>query len=171
MPPGENESLGIVSRRRERPRRAVARPQTNRQDGLTTEERDQLRKLRRENTRPAWRQVSAAGVRPSMGSVGDAYDNATAESFFVPLECEGCSIGAASRHRPKPGWRSSSTSKAGTTRIAGTRPSTWSPPSLRTEPPTRGLRSQAPTRLLNRGNSTLRKHPTPDMLVMSAQVE
>jgi putative transposase len=29
-----------------------------------------------------------AGVRPSMGSVGDAYDNAMAESFFAPLECE-----------------------------------------------------------------------------------
>jgi len=28
------------------------------------------------------------GVRPSMGSVGDAYDNATAESFFASLECE-----------------------------------------------------------------------------------
>jgi len=29
-----------------------------------------------------------AGVRPSMGSVGDAYDNAMAESFFATLECE-----------------------------------------------------------------------------------
>jgi putative transposase len=28
------------------------------------------------------------GVRPSMGSVGDAYDNAMAESFFATLECE-----------------------------------------------------------------------------------
>lgn len=27
-------------------------------------------------------------VRPSMGSVGDAYDNAMAESFFATLECE-----------------------------------------------------------------------------------
>ena len=31
---------------------------------------------------------AAAGVRPSMGSVGDAYDNAMAESFFSTLECE-----------------------------------------------------------------------------------
>ena len=30
----------------------------------------------------------AMGVRPSMGSVGDAYDNAMAESFFATLECE-----------------------------------------------------------------------------------
>ena len=29
-----------------------------------------------------------AGVRPSMGSVGDAYDNAMAESFFATLEAE-----------------------------------------------------------------------------------
>ncbi len=29
-----------------------------------------------------------AGIVPSMGSVGDAYDNALAESFFATLECE-----------------------------------------------------------------------------------
>jgi transposase InsO family protein len=29
-----------------------------------------------------------AGVRPSMGSVGDAYDNAMCESFFATLECK-----------------------------------------------------------------------------------
>ena len=29
-----------------------------------------------------------AGVRPSMGSVGDCYDNAMSESFFATLECE-----------------------------------------------------------------------------------
>ena len=29
-----------------------------------------------------------AGVLPSMGSVGDCYDNAMAESFFATLECE-----------------------------------------------------------------------------------
>ena len=29
-----------------------------------------------------------AGLRPSMGSVGDAYDNALCESFFATLECE-----------------------------------------------------------------------------------
>ena len=28
------------------------------------------------------------GVRPLMGSVGDAYDNAMCESFFATLECE-----------------------------------------------------------------------------------
>ena len=28
------------------------------------------------------------GVRPSMGSVGDAHDNAMTESFFASLECE-----------------------------------------------------------------------------------
>ena len=29
-----------------------------------------------------------AGVRPAMGSVGDAYDNAMCESFFATLECQ-----------------------------------------------------------------------------------
>ena len=29
-----------------------------------------------------------AGVRPSMGSRGDCYDNAMCESFFATLECE-----------------------------------------------------------------------------------
>ena len=29
-----------------------------------------------------------AGVRPSMGSVGDCYDNALCESFFATVECE-----------------------------------------------------------------------------------
>ena len=30
----------------------------------------------------------AAGIATSMGSVGDCYDNAMAESFFATLECE-----------------------------------------------------------------------------------
>ncbi len=30
----------------------------------------------------------AAGVRPSMGSVGGAYDNALCESFFATPKCE-----------------------------------------------------------------------------------
>jgi putative transposase len=34
------------------------------------------------------RRCKKLGVRPSMGSVGDAYDNAMAESFFASLECE-----------------------------------------------------------------------------------
>ena len=34
------------------------------------------------------RRCREAGVAPSMGSVGDAYDNALTESFFATLECE-----------------------------------------------------------------------------------
>ena len=34
------------------------------------------------------RRCCEACVRPSMGSVGDAYDNAMCESFFATLECE-----------------------------------------------------------------------------------
>ncbi len=40
-------------------------------------------------TSPAFgKRCKEAGVRPSMGSVGDAYDNAMCESFFATLECE-----------------------------------------------------------------------------------
>jgi putative transposase len=31
---------------------------------------------------------ATAGIRPSMGTVGDCYDNAMVESFFATLECE-----------------------------------------------------------------------------------
>ena len=34
------------------------------------------------------RRCREARVAPSMGSVGDAFDNALAESFFATLECE-----------------------------------------------------------------------------------
>lgn len=34
------------------------------------------------------KRCEASGVRPSMGSVGDCYDNALCESFFATLECE-----------------------------------------------------------------------------------
>jgi putative transposase len=34
------------------------------------------------------KRCAEGGVRPSMGSVGDAYDNALCESFFATLECE-----------------------------------------------------------------------------------
>lgn len=34
------------------------------------------------------RRCKEVGVRPSMGSVGDCYDNALCESFFASLECE-----------------------------------------------------------------------------------
>ena len=34
------------------------------------------------------RRCEQAGVQPSMGSVGDCFDNAMCESFFATLECE-----------------------------------------------------------------------------------
>ncbi len=34
------------------------------------------------------KRCSEAGIRPSMGSVGDCFDNAMCESFFATLECE-----------------------------------------------------------------------------------
>ena len=34
------------------------------------------------------KRCAQVGVRPSMGSVGDCFDNAMCESFFATLECE-----------------------------------------------------------------------------------
>jgi putative transposase len=56
-----------------------------------------------------------AGVRPSMGSVGDAYDNAMCESFFATLECN-CSRGIGSGRQSRRKAPSSRLSKAGTIR-------------------------------------------------------
>jgi len=42
-----------------------------------------------------------AGVRPSMGSVGDCYDNAMCESFFATLECE--LLARSTFHTPQEG--------------------------------------------------------------------
>jgi len=61
-----------------------------------------------------------AGVRPSMGSVGDAYDNAMCESFFATLECE-LLDGVGSRRKPRNGSRCSNLSRASTTRAVAIR--------------------------------------------------
>jgi transposase InsO family protein len=62
---------------------------------------------------------AAMGERPSMSSVGDAYDNAMAESFFASLECELLDR-RSFQSKPRRGWRSSAGSRAGTTRGDGT---------------------------------------------------
>jgi len=49
-----------------------------------------------------------AGVRPSVGSVGDVYGNALCEGFFATLEC---SIVNGSTLRSRPAWRSSISSR------------------------------------------------------------
>jgi len=63
-----------------------------------------------------------AGVRPSMGSVGDAYDNAMCESFFASSNAN-CWSDAGSRPRSRPRWPASASSKVGTTRCGCTQPS------------------------------------------------
>ena len=76
-----------------------------RDDGLTTAEREELRRLRREvrelreereilkkaaqyTSLAFGRRLREAGLGASMGSVGDCYDNAVTESFFATLQCE-----------------------------------------------------------------------------------
>jgi hypothetical protein len=65
------------------------------------------------------RRCREAGIAASMGSVGDAYDNAVAESFFATLETE-----LVDRHSwrtpPTRGWRCSTSSRPSTTRSGGT---------------------------------------------------
>ena len=43
---------------------------------------------RQSTSRAFGHRCRAAGIRPSMGSVGDCFDNAMCESFFATLECE-----------------------------------------------------------------------------------
>ncbi len=57
---------------------------------------------------PRCRQLASA---PSMGSVGDAYDNAMCESFFATLECE-LLARIGSPHRPRPGLARSVTPRS-----------------------------------------------------------
>ncbi len=54
-----------------------------------------------------------ASIVPSMGTVGDAYDNAMAESFFATWSGK-CSTATGSKPRPKPRARSSVGWKVGT---------------------------------------------------------
>ena len=60
------------------------------------------------------------GVAPSMGSVGDCYDNAMAESFFAALECELPDRTRLDDHRQTQ-RESSPTSRVGITRTAVTK--------------------------------------------------
>ncbi len=69
--------------------------------------------------------IRAAGLMGSMGTVGDALDNAVAESFFASLQCE-----LLDRHTGQPAapGQSSSGWKASTTRPAAIPPSATSAP-------------------------------------------
>jgi putative transposase len=66
------------------------------------------------------RTMQEAGILPSMGRRGDAFDNALAESFFATLETESCSTARPSGCATKRGSRSSTGSKASTTAAGAT---------------------------------------------------
>ena len=84
------------------------------------------------------------GARPSVGSVGDAYDNAMAESFFASLKCD-----FIDRRR----WKSCAEarmgiftwSRVGATRAAGTVASGRYPHQLREGTARQSKRSYAAT--------------------------
>ena len=73
------------------------------------------------------RRLPAAGLVASMGTVGDALDNAVAESFFATLECELLDRYDWPTRKPS-GPRCSTSSRSSTTANAATRPSTTPPP-------------------------------------------
>jgi transposase InsO family protein len=60
-----------------------------------------------------------AGVRPSMGSSGDCFDNAMCESFFARWNAS-CSTAAGSRPKSRRGWQSSTLSRVSTIPIVAT---------------------------------------------------
>ena len=93
------------------------------------------------------------GVVSSMGSVGDGYDNAMAESFFATLECDS-STNARSLLRPRPAWRSSSTSKGGITRTVAIHAPATDHQSTSKEAINKPLEFQAMNRPPKRGNSS-----------------
>ncbi len=72
------------------------------------------------------RRCREAGVRPSMGSVGDAFDNAMCESF-LPRSNANCSRALDLFRTTRPAKRCLLSSKAGTTRTACTAPWAISP--------------------------------------------
>ena len=70
---------------------------------------------------PFGARCAEAGVRPSTGSVGDAYDNALCESFFATAGVRVVDRRSCSAPTPRRAWRSSNSSKGSTTGGAATR--------------------------------------------------
>jgi hypothetical protein len=93
--------------------------------------------------RPTHRRLCEAGLVASMGTVGDALDNAVAESFFVTLECE-----LLDRHPgpPTPGGGPpcSTSSRSFTTAGDCTPPTTQWEQQHATDPVTSSLAASAP---------------------------
>jgi putative transposase len=85
-----------------------------------------------------------AGLLGSMGTVGDALDNAVAESFFATLQTELLDRQRWTSRRQL-SQASSSGSRSSTTRNADTPPSACSTPSPITEPAAAALRHDHPS--------------------------
>ena len=81
---------------------------------------------------------------PSTGSAGDCFDNAMAKSFFAPWSASS-STGAPFRPRPRRAWRSSNSSKAGTTHAVVIRPWVTSAPTTSNAPRRRKRHVQCAT--------------------------
>ena len=59
--------------------------------------------------------LAEAGIVPSIGAAGDAYDNSLAESTIGLYKTEPCTAGARGKRRSRSSWPRSSTSTGGTT--------------------------------------------------------
>src|ERR1019366_8761686 len=87
---------------------------------------------------------------------------------FSPRSNASCSTGAVSKPRPRPAWRSSISSKAGTTPIVATRPSTIYRRSTTKGVTLRKLLPQAQHRPPKRGSSSVvvedrTRHPAEEL--------
>ncbi len=88
--------------------------------------------------------LKATGLVGSMGSVGDAYDNALMESFWATLQTD-CSIASPGPTGAPCARRSSSTSRPSTTAVASTPPSATSPQTRSNGGGSKPLRETNPT--------------------------
>jgi transposase InsO family protein len=107
-----------------------------------------------------------AGVRPSMGSVGDAYDNAMAESFFSTLACELLARRLRAGRRVRTSNRPPAQPSPLTVHKNGAIP-------IPAEPERRGLRPTArhPAQAAGRAAPDSRCHALPDARPASAPAE
>ena len=102
----------------------------------------------------------AAGIAQSMGSRGDCFDNAVAESFFATLKKELINRRSSPR-RPSSAPRPSTTSKSSTTANDATAPSDSDPrPTTRNYPHPSPKKSKPPNQPLSTKVGELQSSPS-----------
>jgi putative transposase len=107
------------------------------------------------------RRTRAAGLLGSMGTVGDAFDNAIAESFFGTLTATNGNHASSSRRRSSNGSNAPTTPSAATRLWGCSVPSTTRPPTRHDHHPTHPVREtgEGQTTQLIRLQSAFREPP------------